>query len=453
MIGRFTFPLLLTVLAAAPLPFASVHPWSWALWAAVTGALLGAWTLGVATGETEPFLPKPALILVGCFVVAELWGLFQAASFSPAAWHHPLWNEAAAALGRPLPGAIALDPGKALDGVLRQCLYGGIFWLSLQYGRSPRGAKLIIRTLAISSAVYAAYGLLAYFSGTKTILWYAKDAYPDDLSSTFINKNNYATYAGLGWLCILALLYRGWSQAIKDSSSRRDAVHSAILYLEQGGWWLLGALFLLLGGLLYSHSRGGFAATVIGVLGFCAALAINRSAGFKTVRWFGLASLAVAVAFFAAGGGVVDQRLATTDLSIEERPHVYELTLEAIGDQPLLGSGLGSFEQLFRFYRTSDIHEMFEYTHDSYLETAVELGLPATGLLLGCLCAIMAVLAWGARRRRKDAVYPSLGLGALILVGIHSLVDFSAQIPAVAMTFSAILGTAMAQSWSSKSPS
>ena len=50
------------------------------------------------------------------------------------------------------------------------------------------------------------------------------------------------------------------------------------------------------------------------------------------------------------------------------------------------------------------------------------------------------------RRRRIDAVYPAIGLAATAQVAAHSLIDFGLQIPAVAVTYSLLLGVACAQS-------
>ncbi|HEU4735612.1 MAG TPA: hypothetical protein VFS48_01115, partial [Solirubrobacterales bacterium] len=44
------------------------------------------------------------------------------------------------------------------------------------------------------------------------------------------------------------------------------------------------------------------------------------------------------------------------------------------------------------------------------------------------------------RRRRSNALYPCLGIAATTLVGLHALLDFSLEIPAIAVTYAAILG-------------
>ena len=57
----------------------------------------------------------------------------------------------------------------------------------------------------------------------------------------------------------------------------------------------------------------------------------------------------------------------------------------------------------------------------------------------------------GLLRRGKDWFYPAIGLAVTALVAIHAWFDFSLQMPAVAVTYAAILGVACAQSFSSRS--
>ena len=75
--------------------------------------------------------------------------------------------------------------------------------------------------------------------------------------------------------------------------------------------------------------------------------------------------------------------------------------------------------------------------HDAYEDLVAAVGY------VGLCCLV------GARRRRRDALYPALGAAATALVACHALVDFSLQIPAVAAWFATLLGLGYAQSWSS----
>ena len=54
------------------------------------------------------------------------------------------------------------------------------------------------------------------------------------------------------------------------------------------------------------------------------------------------------------------------------------------------------------------------------------------------------------RRRRRNALYPCMGVAASVLVGLHATVDFTMQVPAVAATYALIMGAACSQSWSTR---
>ena len=83
------------------------------------------------------------------------------------------------------------------------------------------------------------------------------------------------------------------------------------------------------------------------------------------------------------------------------------------------------------------------------MESALELGIPAAIALILAVGTTAFYCLIGIRRRRRDVIYPAVGLAATVLVAVHSLVDFSLQIPAVAVTYSLLMGVACAQSWRS----
>jgi O-antigen ligase len=121
----------------------------------------------------------------------------------------------------------------------------------------------------------------------------------------------------------------------------------------------------------------------------------------------------------------------------------------AIGDNPALGFGYGTFADSFRLYDQVEDTVHYDRAHNTWLEDAFELGLPAA-LALFLALAGLAVTCWrGVARRHRDWVFPATGAAASVLVGIHAMVDFSLQLPAVAMLYAAIMGVGVAQSVSS----
>jgi hypothetical protein len=75
--------------------------------------------------------------------------------------------------------------------------------------------------------------------------------------------------------------------------------------------------------------------------------------------------------------------------------------------------------------------------------------LPAALALFFSIIGLAAVCVRGVKRRNRDWVYPAAGVAATVLVGIHATVDFSLQLPAIAMLYACIMGVSCAQSYSS----
>ena len=164
-----------------------------------------------------------------------------------------------------------------------------------------------------------------------------------------------------------------------------------------------------------------------------------------------MATVTVGYLFFLLSGEVVSDRLEQTTAAQEgDRLRVYDITITAIQDSPLLGTGLGTFKEVFRFYQTENIINIFHQAHNTYLENALELGIPAASLLILSVFGCVLLCGFGVVRRRRNVAYSAIGLAASMLVGVHSLFDFPLQIPAIAATYAFILGTACAQSWGSQ---
>ena len=128
---------------------------------------------------------------------------------------------------------------------------------------------------------------------------------------------------------------------------------------------------------------------------------------------------------------------------------VYANVNRAIGDNPALGFGYGTFANSYRLYDPLESGVHYDRAHNTWLENAFELGVPAALLLYLALGGLVWTCLKGVRRRHRDWVYPATGVAASVLVGLHAILDFSLQIPAVAILYACIMGIACAQSYSS----
>lgn len=436
------FRVLLGTVLLTPIPFGANRPWAWSLMAFLTALLLAAWGLnGALNGQRRPVALKPLLPIVIPFALVVLWAVFQALPLAPESWRHPLWAEAAGALGTPVEGAITLDPARTRSAVMKLLAYGGIFLLAYVLGRHAGRARLALTSLAIAGGLYAAYGLVGYLTGADHILWFSKWAYIGDLTATFVNRNAYGAYAGIGLLCCLARII----ELLQRARTATGARHYAEVILIGCLPYAVGAVVLATA-LLLTHSRGALIATAIAVAVLLVSLLASR-----TIRPRQFLASAVAIGLTAGlmtlttGEETVDRMLNMTEVS-GDRGQLTRLSLQAIGDAPLTGFGAGAFAPAFRLYRDTALPRpvVYDYAHDIYLDAALELGVPAAAIF----ALALATIAFGCARglvHRRGQIHAALALSALALFLVHGLADFSVEIPANAATLALLMGIGLAQ--------
>ncbi|NJO55624.1 MAG: hypothetical protein HC834_03850 [Rhodospirillales bacterium] len=195
----------------------------------------------------------------------------------PVAWHHPLWDLASSSLGWTIPGTVSLNPYDTMSTLARLLGYGGIFWLAFQYGQRSHRARRAIVVLTYAGVIYALYGIVLYFLDLEIILFFRKSAYFDDLTSVFVNRNSYATFAGLGLVCATGLI----AVAVTTVASAQTSVISGVLRLVEAigarGWPLILGWLALLLALILSHSRAGLVSAMIGIVTFLFAAGMTRA--------------------------------------------------------------------------------------------------------------------------------------------------------------------------------
>ncbi len=450
---KFVFWLVILCVGLAPLPLGANRPWAWSLLAVLVGLALA---LAVLRGLRNPAaLPIPFSryrVLAAGFTILALWIALQAMSWTPASWHDPSWLAMSAALDIPYHGAISADPAATLDSLMRILTYGALFWLGLQLGGHDRPARLLCRLVVLFTVLYASYGLILHFSGSHKVLWFDKWASQAALTSTFLNRNHLVTYLGFGIILATAQLIEILRQSISGISLRSRAGLIALgeaIDIRIG--FLILCLLILTTTVILAGSRAGLAGIAIGIVTLLTVLALNRRVSpgraFRFALILGLGLLVLIV----MNGEWLIARLATLPDNLQERMALFSTTLSAMAERPWLGTGLGTFEDVFRAYRGDEgLHwraPYYDYAHNVLLEFALEAGLPALGLLLFLFLVISTVQFRGVGQRRYNETYPAAGLGLTAMVLVHSQVEFSIQIPAIAATYALLIGMAYAQSW------
>lgn len=391
------------------------------------------------------FWPTRLRIALFLFACVLLWAFAQTLELLYNPFSHFIWQESASTLNRANVGSIAVDPESARAGLARLFTYISSGILAFLFCQQGSRAKTFLNAFYISAFCVCLYGFIMHLFGIEYVLWQKKENYIGDLTATFINRNHFALYANLALIAGAALLVQSWH----DASRSRTRVMLPALFKKWFFWeglFRLFSLLLILFCIISSHSRAGLFLAAIGISLFALFYQIYRRntkklffimlmsiAGLLLGAWFALQHLDRFVLLFV-------------DSSSQSRLTVYALGWQAFTDQPWLGYGLNSFASLFRFYQKGMVLE-FNHAHNDILESILDLGLPAAMLLWLAIALLISGLWHGLTTRKRNGIYAALGLSATFVVLLHAAVDFSLQIPALAILFTSIMGMGLAQSW------
>jgi O-antigen ligase len=446
--NRISSYILFVTVAAAPFPFGSADPAAIAVWCIVLG-------LGVIAASLQG-LRREHLPLLGLAVVVFLAYAFvlheQIAARPWIASPHPLWHEAADALGVAIVPSVSVarnQPYFALGAPLANIL--AVICSFIVCIDRDRARQLIL-VVAWSGAAYAVYGIAAYLTDPIHVLWREKVAHRDVLTSTFINRNTAAVYFGscaILWLLLLSQHLR-W-RLPPGPIHWRSVPRQLLSEMPRPIALSFSMLIICIAAMMMTNSRAG---VVLSLMALVVAFAVFF---YRDLPRRGGVAAALAIAGFIVLillqflGGNVSGRFDLQGLSDEGRLETYRATLRMIADHPWFGTGLGTFVWSFPAYRSANMSSWFVWdrAHSTPLELAADLGLPLTVLIVLAWLIVLAVLIRGARIRRRDLIVPVGALAVAVLGLTHSAIDFPLQIPGYAIIVFALIGAGLAQSFPS----
>ena len=422
---------VLGIVLASSLWLGANRPAAWML-LALAALTLFAFQAFIDRGDVAAFrLWRRVLAVALPYLAVIIWAAVQATPLPLQALTHPAWAQ--------LPevhGTISADPWATWQGVLRLSAYAALFWIAARAAADPGRVRRMVDVIAWFSIMLALYGIGALAAGVNPIT--GPPAYENVVTASFVNRNAYAYYAGIGAMaCLTALVLR------MPADDRRLSP-AAVLEIATGkGAVFLAGFVLLEVTVLMTGSRTGSVAAFAGT-----ALVLGLSLGPKIgPLWVFASLLLLGLTGLVAVPNELVERLTMLDPLDDKRIHIFALVIDGITDLPWRGHGLGAFPDAFRAYLKPEVSGAeWDKAHNSYLEFAFELGLPAALVLLLAIALIALRLVCGLGQRRRMRPLLAFGLGILLAGGLHALVDFSVQMPATGALMAIILGAGYALS-------
>ncbi|GEP56546.1 O-antigen ligase family protein [Reyranella soli] len=453
-----TFAFFAVVVLAA-LPMGANRDWAWAPIAVIIGLMAVAAAAGLGSRNGFEVIERerlPLLVLIICFLIFILFGLLQMATWAPSAGSAWFYETAARLLG----SAHAPVPDLAIDvsrNTLLKCLTcGAIFLLARTLCRDHERARLLLLMFIAGGLLVVVYGFLMQLQTHSCYVGsYLKKvgAYqPTDrcvMSGTFVSSNSFGSYCGMALMAAMALVFASRRrQGDMPYGYDEDDEESFVASLTGFRVTMLAICLLLLGGLLFSASRAGLAATLAsaGVLGVLMLRGRWHSRPGLARLFVGVAIAVGLVVLVIAGNTIVSKMANASDGG--DRIRIWLAALQAIRMSPWLGWGLGSFADIYAVLQPTHLPMANDLAHSTPLETMVEVGVPIA--LVGYAIVIIpcGVALYGALTRRRAHRYlPGAAFAVALVPILHSMVDFSLQMPAIAFVVSALLGMGWTQAF------
>ncbi|KFN48865.1 O-antigen ligase family protein [Arenimonas composti] len=357
-----------------------------------------------------------------------------------------LWNAVPvrAALGEDLAAAgvesplhrISLSP-VATERALYWLLPAVALYLAtLQMDQRRRNALLIV--LVAVAVVSVVLGIAQLGAGPDSLLRPYAITNESEAVGLFANRNHFAGLLAVA-LPVVVIGTALLREAHIESGRSRGGVDVAV-----GA----GVVILLILGIAMARSRAGL---LMGMIAFIASgivvTMLSRQRGGR--RWLLLAiaaGLVLSIQFALIG---ILKRLERDPLD-DARLLYLPAVLEVADEHLPWGAGLGSFRRAFEASDPAFGSSFVNHAHDDYIELWLDGGWPAAAVVL---VSAAGVVVWLLRRRRllaagegRDPRVRALARAAgisLLLLGVHSLVDYPLRTTAMLATAGVLAGIAL----------
>lgn len=301
--------------------------------------------------------------------------------------------------------------------------------------------KTAVAVFLAMAAFQAILGLMQYGAGPDSVLQIYDSPHKGFALGTYMNRDHLAGFLEMALPLSLAMLTAsiGHSHSARRHArtlSQRLALMVST-HLNQTVVYVSVSIAILLG-LIFTHSRTGNALAMLVIL--LSTVAFSTRIGGRNV--YGVIGTFTAIALMLAievGMAPVLNRFIQQDAMQDGRWPIFSGTLSAIGEFFPLGSGMGTFIEVFpRFQNFSFSNTELTNVHNDYLEWLMEGGIIAGMLILLFLGHYF--IRWAKVFKRGEwrtfnfmQIGAGIGLFAMIL---HTLIDFNLHIPANQIYFS-----------------
>ncbi|MEW6002614.1 MAG: O-antigen ligase family protein, partial [Nitrospirota bacterium] len=279
----------------------------------------------------------------------------------------------------------------------------------------------IIRALSIFGFILALFAIIQHATWNGKIYWFREPTQGGTPFGPFVNRNHFA-----GFINMIIPLSLGIGLMSRS--------------LEKKIIYAFFSITMAIA-LLFSLSRGGIVSFFAGIMVFVFVI-FGRTYSMKKILPVFLFILVLLTYLLYLGISPIIERFSQTGLTDDQRFLAWQSTLWALRDFAVLGSGLGTFQHIFKIYKPEGLYLYWDHTHNDYLELLLEIGIiGAIVVVIFFFFVLKAILENYGRGR--EIYLKAAFLSSITTLAVHSVVDFNIHIPSNAILFFLVLGMAL----------
>jgi O-antigen ligase len=398
---RAILALVLAILVFAPLAMGAVGAQEFLVVQGLTVAVMVLWGLRLVFSRSARFFCPPL-----CWVVLA-FALYAIARYFTANIEYVARQE-----------------------MIQTLVFAFLFFAIVNNLTSKESPQIISLTLVFLAAGISGYAIWQFLTHTFHV-WNYISPYPGRASGTYISPNNFSCLLEMTLPLAVAFLLAGRIKPLTRI--------------------LVGYAALIMGaGLAVSFSRGGWAASVVGLFALLVVLICHRK--------HRLPALVLLIALLAGGAFFVSDFLSGTlsymhrvevvkesnTIDLEFRSELWTAAEKMWADHFWFGVGPAHYDYRFRQYRPESVQLSPDRVHNDYLNLLADWGAMGGIIVAAGMLAFVLSLARTRKAVSPDEDFFGRGMSSryaffvgasagLLALAVHSVIDFNLHIPANAL--------------------
>ena len=382
------------VVAFAVLSHGAVEPWARAMLESAAGILLLLWSIAFLPSSRDKPVVFPAMLFpltaLATVAMAQYAFGFTASRFSTRI---------------------------ELSLILAMCALVFVAAQAFRTVSDFRGFGWFIMILAF---LVAGFGILQHLTFNGKLYWFREMRFGGIPFGPYVNRNHFAGFAELVLPMSLIPLLTGRvrrERLFVVSVLAVIPLSALVLSASRGGIVSRGAELVLVAIVLLWPRTGSRQLLGGGIVLLLA---------FLTISWIGVNQV---ISRFSG--------MQSLEVSQGKRAAMRTGTWHIFLDHPVLGTGLGTLQQVYPPYETLFDGKIVNHTHNDYLEALAETGILG-GICCGSLIVILFISALKLLQSDDRSLTTTLRLSGFTACWgllVHSLVDFNLHIPSNLLLF------------------